>query len=80
MTKFDKFTCEYAEFHTIDETITMLYNHALYIDYCKMDKSVTSIKADDKKLSHINALIKFLKLYGKEHEYCKNLRVVYFND
>ena len=80
MTKFDKFTCEYAMNHTINETITMLYNHALYIDYCKFDKSVASIKADDKKLAHINALIKFLKLYGLTHDYCKDLRSVYFND
>lgn len=80
MTKFDKFTCEYAKEHTINETITMLYNHALYIDYCKFDKNVNSIKGDDKKLDHINALIKFLKLWGLNHEYCNDLRSVYFND
>lgn len=78
MTKFDKFVCSYAETHDINSVITMLYNHALYIDFCKFDKCVSSIKADDKKLSHINAMIKFLKLWGLNHEYCKDLRTVYF--
>lgn len=80
MTKFDNFVCEYAKDHDINAVITLLYNHALYIDYCKFDKNVNSIKADDKKLAHINALIKFLKLWGLNHEYCTDLRSVYFND
>lgn len=66
--------------HTINETITMLYNHALYIDFCKFDKSVSSINSDNNKLAHIRALIEFLKLWGLNHEYCRELRSVYFND
>lgn len=80
MTKFDKFTCEFAESHTISDTITMLQNHKLYIAFCKYDKSITSVKGDDKKIEHIDALIKFLRLMEKEHVFCKDLRRVYFND
>lgn len=62
MSKFDKFVCEYAKFHTRIETIQMLKAHIAYIEFCKYDHNVKTVKADDNKIAHLKAMIYFLQL------------------
>lgn len=62
MTKFDKFVCCYAKYHTRIETIEMLKAHIAYIEYCKYEHSVKTVKSDENKISHLKAMIYFLEL------------------
>lgn len=62
MTKFDKFVCEYSKYHTRIETIQMLKAHVAYIEFCKYDHSVKTVKADENKIAHLKAMINFLQL------------------
>ena len=64
MTKFDKFVVQYAEMHTVHEVVIMLQSHIAYINFCKYDKNVKAIKADDNKIAHINAMLKYINMTG----------------
>lgn len=78
MTKFDKFVCEYAKHHTRIETIKMLESHISYIEFCKYDHSVKTVKADDNKIGHLKAMIHFLQLCTETN--FPQFKEVYFND
>lgn len=80
MTKFDKFVCDYSKVHTIDATIQMLTDHKAYIEYCKYDKSVSGIKKDNEKISHIKSMIAFLKLIGDDSIFIDDFKGAYFNE
>lgn len=80
MTKFDNFVCDYTKVHTIPETIQMLRAHKDYLEYCKYDKSIESIKKDNNKIKHIIAMITFLNLVSGDCLYIDDFKGAYFNE
>lgn len=80
MNKFDRFVCDYCKVHTIFETIDMLRAHRDYIEYCKYDHCLDTVKKDDNKICHINSMITFLKLLSSDNMLCDNFKTMYFGE
>lgn len=58
---FDKYVELYRDLHNKDETITMLRVHRDYLNYCKYNYSVKTIKQYENKINHINKLLREVK-------------------
>lgn len=78
MTTFEKYVCDFANNHTIEDTIFMLRCHADYIQFTKYSHTVSRIKQDDDKIQHIAAMVSYLRKRSQVTDRIKDFKTEYF--